>query len=64
MRIRVPHPFTNHDQYFNVEINGKFYFLPWYNKLENTDVYSGEWIQFYDNTAGWLWFVASWYSKK
>ena len=64
MNIKVPHPFSNHDNRFNVQINGKFYFLPFYNKSRDEDI----WMEYKDtvfyNYFTWLWFAVSWMSSR
>lgn len=61
MRIYIPHPFKNHDNYFNVMVfSCIFYSKPWYNKMPDED-----WQEEIDlNCFGWLWFVITWYSIK
>lgn len=60
MRIYIPHPFKNHDNYFNVNVSSIFMFIPWYRKVPDED-----WDdELYDNYFGWLWFTVRWYSTK
>ena len=59
MKIKIPHPFHNHDKYFHVKLN-KFYLKPWRSQI--VDETFNE-ITVYDNYAGWLWFAVNWYSS-
>jgi hypothetical protein len=64
MRIYIPHPFKNHDRYFNVNASYKFMFKPWYCKFKDQDMKLMHNVDVYDNYAGWLRFTFSWYSSK
>tara|TARA_R110002153_G_scaffold53177_1_gene148460 strand:- start:237 stop:440 length:204 start_codon:yes stop_codon:yes gene_type:complete len=62
MKIKIPHPFSSHDSYFIVMLNAKFYWLPWYQKCRDEDIYKESKDEVYHNYFGWTWFAVSWMS--
>ena len=64
MKIYIPHPFKNHDSYFNVYASPVFRFKPWFSKHLDEDILTTYDHEVYNNYAGWLWFTFSWYSSK
>lgn len=64
MRIYIPHPFKNHDNWFNVNTSPTFVFKPWFSKYLDEDIRTNYGDEVYNNYAGWLWLQMSWYSVK
>lgn len=64
MKIKIPHPFSNHDNYFTFTLNVQFYWVPWYRKSRDEDIWmEGKDVVIY-NYLGWTWLAVSWMSIK
>ena len=64
MKIKILHPFSNHDNYFKFTLNAEFYWLPWYRKCRDEDIWTESKDAVYYNYFGWTWFTMSWMSVK
>tara|TARA_A100000171_G_C2094284_1_gene126175 strand:- start:368 stop:562 length:195 start_codon:yes stop_codon:yes gene_type:complete len=62
MKIYIPHPFKNHDNYFHFNIGSICMFIPWKRKHLDADILILYDDKVYSNYAGWLWFTVNWYS--
>ena len=64
MKIKILHPFSSHDKYFKFTLNAEFYWLPWYRKYRDEDIWTESKDAVYYNYFGWTWFAMSWMSVK
>lgn len=64
MKIKILHPFSSHDNYFKFTLNAEFYWLPWYRKCRDEDIWTESKDAVYYNYFGWTWFTMSWMSVK
>tara|TARA_X000001382_G_C3030284_1_gene134534 strand:- start:158 stop:352 length:195 start_codon:yes stop_codon:yes gene_type:complete len=64
MKIYIPHPFKEHDNFFHLNIGSICMFVPWKRKHLDADIKILYDDEVYDNYAGWLWFTVNWYSTK
>ncbi len=64
MKLFIPHPFKNQDNYLHFSLGPLCHLMPWYRKFKDEDIYEEHNLNVFHNYAGWLWFVINWYSAK
>jgi hypothetical protein len=64
MKIKIPHPFSKHGNYFKITLNTDFYWTTWYRKSRDEDIWMESKDVVYYNYLRWTWLAVSWMSIK